>query len=288
MIRLKKICNYIPNEIIDIEDQLLSYGCSKAEIKVYKKIYRLQYVPKEINASFSSFIKNPLLKILNESNIEVKSLKYLIHTHTSRVSSSFGNSIMQDIKNELGLFHTQVFSISLNNCASIITALAMAQILLKSEASDAKVIIITADLAFTPFLQVIPHVSVMGDASSAILLSKCDAYNHKHRLLGYASQIYGRYAAGSWMSKALSLEFEYHYATMVVNTIEQALNNSKLILSDIKLILPHNVNYTSWEKILLILGIDKSKCYLDNIARYGHCFGADIFINLNEAIDKGA
>ncbi len=131
MIHLEKICNYIPNEIIDIEDQLLSYGCSKAEIKVYKKIYRLQYVPKEINASFSSFIKTPLLKILNESNIEVKSLKYLIHTHTSRVSSSFGKSIMQDIKNELGLFHTQVFSISLNNCASAITALAMAQILLK-------------------------------------------------------------------------------------------------------------------------------------------------------------
>jgi 3-oxoacyl-[acyl-carrier-protein] synthase-3 len=35
------------------------------------------------------------------------------------------------------------------------------------------------------------------------------------------------------------------------------------------------------------LGWPRDKVYLDNVARYSHCFGADGFINLRHALAEG-
>ena len=44
--------------------------------------------------------------------------------------------------------------------------------------------------------------------------------------------------------------------------------------------LPHNVNINVWLKAIKRLGVDRERIQLSNIGRYGHCFGADVFMNL--------
>lgn len=65
------------------------------------------------------------------------------------------------------------------------------------------------------------------------------------------------------------------------------LNDQNLDLSKISLILPHNVNISSWRQLSKSLDIPIQKIYLKNVSKYGHCFCADPFLNLESVIEEG-
>lgn len=286
MLAIEHVSYYIPEKKIAIETPLLNLNFSKSEIKVFEKIYQLKQVPKaEENLSFLSFMSKPVLQLLQDTGVDKNCIYYLIHTHTGRVIAPFGQSLVRELKYHCSFSGAHAFSVTLNNCASVITALTIAEQLLNAHpCAHARAIIVTADLSFTPVLQVIPHVSVMGDAASAVLLNRLAK---THCFLAQVSHTHGRYAAGQWMDKNSSLEFEEAYVPMIVEVILAVLGKLSLNLTQIQLILPHNVNVISWEKIRTHLKISKEKIYTKNIARYGHCFGADIFINYADALQEG-
>lgn len=47
-------------------------------------------------------------------------------------------------------------------------------------------------------------------------------------------------------------------------------------------IAPHNVNLASWHRLAQLMHFPREKIFLENVPRYGHCFGADPFINLHQ------
>ena len=51
-------------------------------------------------------------------------------------------------------------------------------------------------------------------------------------------------------------------------------------ITDIRCVLPHNINTYSWRRIAREAGIPIGLIYLDQVPRMAHCFGADTFINL--------
>jgi 3-oxoacyl-[acyl-carrier-protein] synthase III len=58
-------------------------------------------------------------------------------------------------------------------------------------------------------------------------------------------------------------------------------------LEDVALILPHNVNVVSWQRLCQAAGIPLQVVMLDNVARTGHCFCTDPFLNYSTAIERG-
>jgi len=52
-------------------------------------------------------------------------------------------------------------------------------------------------------------------------------------------------------------------------------------------ILPHNVNLVTWQRMCLLLGIPRDRVLLDNIGANGHVFCADMFINYTTACERG-
>ncbi|KUH61536.1 hypothetical protein ABK16_12550 [Vibrio parahaemolyticus] len=53
------------------------------------------------------------------------------------------------------------------------------------------------------------------------------------------------------------------------------------IASDIRYLLPHNVNKPSWLQVSKNINFPSTQIFLNNIEKYGHCFGSDPFINLH-------
>jgi 3-oxoacyl-[acyl-carrier-protein] synthase III len=208
----------------------------------------------------------------------------LIHAHTSKVITRFGHSIVRSIKEELGLFNAMAFGTSLNNCASTLNALEMAGVLLADETEDARAIVITGEMAFTPTVQVIPNTSITGDASSAALLRY---KGHKNKLISLEMCTDGRFARGIWLDAHEIQLFEKTYAPSLAKVIRNAVEKAHLKLTDIKLILPHNVNLISWARTAKQLPFDYQKIYLKNVKRYAHCFGSDILINYVDAHQEG-
>ena len=69
--------------------------------------------------------------------------------------------------------------------------------------------------------------------------------------------------------------------------LHAAAGKAGLTLSDISLILPHNVNVASWRRLGRATGFPPDRILLDNVPVTGHAFGADAFINYQTALQRG-
>jgi len=272
MLYLHDVTCFIPETYNTIEQAGKLYGLSDAMIRVYQRIYGLEKIP---------LAKNSLLEMLNFSLellfrrnlIDKNKIKYIIHCHTAKVVAPFGESIVRDIKKFLQLKNAMAFGMSANNCASPIVALNLLAHILRD---DELAIVLCGDLAFTSVLQVIPNTSLLGDAASAALVGLNAG---KNKLLTIATKTIGRFASGLWLNVELARDFEQAYPKILSATILQAIQSIKLNLSQVKLIVPHNINLPSWQRVAKNLDIPLNKIFLKNVRKYAHCFGSDIFIN---------
>jgi 3-oxoacyl-[acyl-carrier-protein] synthase-3 len=69
--------------------------------------------------------------------------------------------------------------------------------------------------------------------------------------------------------------------------MRQALDEACVALDDIRVILPHNVNMVTWQRMCLLLKFPLDRVVLDNIPASGHVFCADVFANYKTACERG-
>ncbi len=284
MLSIEQVNYFVPENRLSVERDREHFNLSVEQAKVFSRIYGLKEVPVASNINLVDFIKKPVEQLLEETEVDKNSIKYLIHAHTSKVITRFGHSVVRAVKEELGLKKAMAFGTSLNNCASTLNALEMAGVLLADEDKNARAVVITGEMAFTPSVQVIPNTSITGDAASATLLR---SNGDQNKLLSLEMCTDGRFSRGIWLDSEEIHAFEKSYSPSLAKVILQAIEKAQLKLSDIKIILPHNVNLISWANTAKQLSFDYHKIYLKNVKRYAHCFGSDIMINYVDAYREG-
>jgi len=67
----------------------------------------------------------------------------------------------------------------------------------------------------------------------------------------------------------------------------RAVDEAGLTLDDIRVILPHNVNMVTWQRMCTLLKFPRDRVVLDNIKDCGHVFCADLFVNYQTACQRG-
>jgi 3-oxoacyl-[acyl-carrier-protein] synthase-3 len=85
----------------------------------------------------------------------------------------------------------------------------------------------------------------------------------------------------------MASRFEKEYPLSLAEAISAAVSHAGLSLEEIGLILPHNVNALSWQRLCRRIGFPADRVLLDNVQVTGHAFCADSFINYVTAADRG-
>ncbi|GIP63140.1 3-oxoacyl-[acyl-carrier-protein] synthase III C-terminal domain-containing protein [Virgibacillus pantothenticus] len=280
MVGLAAIETYLPRKekhICDLKDQL---KLNDFQIKLFTRIHGLERIMQEPEQSLKQLLIKPIAKILKQ--VRSTDIKYIIYAHTIQTVSPYPINILEEIKYEFKLTHAISFSVTQHNCASALTAIEIASTLLKG--IEGKILLITGEKPFTPLAQIIPNTTIMGEGSSASLITKNSTDN---KLVLIERTTLGKYYSGINLKGELLKEFEKKYVDTLARTINSALNKANITLNKIKIIIPHNVNRSSWLKVIDLLNYDKEKVFLDNIPKIGHCFCSDSFINLNDVSKKG-
>ncbi|MDX1900939.1 MAG: 3-oxoacyl-[acyl-carrier-protein] synthase III C-terminal domain-containing protein [Gammaproteobacteria bacterium] len=272
MLYLHQVNCFVPEDFLTIEEAGHLYGLSPAEVRVYKRIYGIEKIPRA-NMPLKEMLMRSLKALLEQSAIDTNLIRYCIYCHTAKVVVPFGEPILQTLCDQAGLKNVIAFGTSTNNCASPLVSLDLLDHILDRNEWG---IILCGDLAITSVLQVIPNTSLLGEASSAILVSQQVA---KDQLLAISTQTMGRYAAGLWLTPEDAKHFEQSYPVLLAQTICDAIRKAHLSLDQIRIIIPHNINLPSWQRVAKELKISLNKIWLSNVKQYSHCFGADIFIN---------
>jgi 3-oxoacyl-[acyl-carrier-protein] synthase-3 len=127
-------------------------------------------------------------------------------------------------------------------------------------------------------------ITLLGDGSSAVIIkSVCDT----NRLIAISTFNEGSFYKGYYCDTPEKERFNLLYFLATTRIIQKTLHEAKLTMDDISVIIPHNINVSSWSRILKILKCDEKKFFSDNISQTGHVFGSDLVVNLTDAVSKG-
>jgi 3-oxoacyl-[acyl-carrier-protein] synthase-3 len=257
MTALDAVATYLPDERIRIEDLAGQLGLTAMQVKVFRRYHGLAEVRWDRGGS--------LLDLLLAAAARLDALRGREHLCA-----------------RLGIGHSVAFTVSHQSCATGLLAIDLAGRLLDAEPDpEALVLVLAGEKAFTLESRLLPETSIFGEGSSACLVRRTGP---RDRLLAYAAAMRGEFDSDD---PEAALRFQREYPESLAGTIRAAVAAAGLELADLALILPHNVNVVSWQRLCKRLGVPVARVLLDTIPSTGHVFCADAFLNYRHAVANG-
>lgn len=278
MLSLEKYAVFVPDDRLPIVQLERETDLPKSMLSIFKLIYGLNTIS-IWKSDLKSLLNMPLENILS-GLVDRDRIKYLIYVHTASWVSLIDNSVDVYIKHQFSFSNTYIWETSLYKCVGFFKALELLQRILFGNDLG---LILTGEVAFTPKLRVVPRSTIVGDAATASLFSLSGSF---HRLLSVKTKLINGYEKGIYLSNSQLSVFEEKYVAETASVIFETLAAASIRLSDVALILPHNVNIPTWRKIAAALCFPIEKIYLGNISKLGHAFCSDHLVNLQSAISE--
>lgn len=283
---LERIESHLPERSLRIEELGEHLGLRRAELGVFRKFYGLDTLRFDPDVSLFDLVR-PAARRALEALPEGGRLAYLVYAHTTQTVAPPDVDVAQVVRDELGLAAggTEAFGLSHQACVSSLGAIDVVGELLRAEGDDsAYALMVTGERAYSPVVQHIPNTAIMADAAAACLVT-VDGQGDQVR--AFTTRTLGEYARWLELTAEQNNEFGQQYGPRIAEVINRAVADAGLVLDDIELIIPHNVNMLAWRQTIKALGVTADRVFLENVPRYSHTFASDVFVNYTSLREAG-
>ena len=291
MTALEAVAAYQPAARLTVEEVAATLGLTEMEIKLFRRFHGLRQVCLDPRLSLPDLLLGAATALAALRGQEHR-VRYVLWARAFPTVVPYPLNPLQDVCRALGLEHALAFAVTQQSCASALLAIDLAGRLLAAsgpdsvaaadpDAAEPLALVLTGEKAFTRDAQLLPGMSLFSEGSSACLVS---ATGTRDRLLAYACSQHGEFDAVGGVSAEA---FQQEYRPLLAGVIHQALAQAGLTLDDIGLILPHNVNLVTWQRMSRLLGVPVERVLVDNIGSNGHVFCSDAFLNYQTARARG-
>jgi 3-oxoacyl-[acyl-carrier-protein] synthase III len=255
-------------------------GFDSARARVYARLYGYDQIPVAAGGEEFAMLERAVRDLLARARVPAHRVAVLVHAHTAPYIGPAGASLPRLLARRLG-GRPLCFGTQSNKCVSSISALDVIDRVLAGHPPDAVGVLLIGESADSPDLRVL-DTGIAGDIACAVLLRRG---GRRDRVLAHAVATHGQYAAGIYAEPGAPArqEYERRFQEHLGEVVDRALRLAGRRPADVAVLLPHNVNVNVWRKAAAAIGIPPDKIMLDNLPRFGHCFGADIFLNLATA-----
>jgi 3-oxoacyl-[acyl-carrier-protein] synthase III len=275
---------FAPRRTITVGDIAGSLGMSSYAARVLSRVHGFEAARRDGRLGVIDLVLVPASRVVRRLG-DPAVIKYVIFAHTVLEVSPAQVDAAAVLAARLGLAGAEAFAVTNQYCASGLAAIDVAGELLRSGGDhEARALILTGEKAFASMARPIAATTVIGEASSASLVSLCGPAN---RVRGYASEPMSAHSEGVLLTPDAIRLFGDVNPASIVTVIERAVAAAGLGLADITMIVPHNISRLVWRKTMALLGLDPLRLYLDNLPRYSHCYCTDPFLNLATIRDEG-
>ncbi|MEZ8273214.1 hypothetical protein AB6C54_18520 [Vibrio splendidus] len=246
---------------------------SDKEELVYRRMYSLTSVAMSAH-THTNMLKETLTELVERYPYLRKTKGQVIYAKTQTHNTLFDQDWMGPLLAECGLDDWTAFSLSMNHCASGLSALHLINTL-HSHGDERPFIVLCGEKSFPPFNKM--SVGVLGEMATACLI---DPYEGSWRITTSKTQHLSEfYQAPESMSvqnkRKMMGEF---YPALIDFLTEQGTDSSDIILS-------YNLNLPLLYRLTKDLGWQE-KLYKENVSVYGHTFCSDVFLNLISASEN--
>lgn len=280
---LERVESHLPDRRVTIEALAEPLGLSRAKLSLFRKVHGLHTLHQNPGASLFDLVL-PAARRVVESIEDPHHIRFVIYAHAIHDVAPAGIDAAAGIRDALGLEHAEAFALSQQNCAGGLGAVDVAaQLLADSDPAD-RVLLVIGDKPYSPLIQKVPNTALMGEGAAACLIA---AEGPGDPVLSHVSRTLGEYAQLIALPPEEAALYGKAYAPALADVMRQAVREAGLTLTDIDLVIPHNVNMLAWRNTIDELGITADQVFLENIPRYSHCFAADPYLNYTALRDSG-
>lgn len=283
-VTLRRVEAFAPCRLTTVEDVGPVLGLSRRQVAMFRRVRGLDQFRYDPALDTFDLALRPAQAVLR-SVPDISRIRYLVYAHTVRDFAPCHTHAADVVCQRLGLTGTEAFAVTQNDCASGLVAVDIAGNLLLADGDpNASALVLTGEKHPSRLVRLVQNASIMGEASAACLVCLGGPGS---RMMSCAVRTAGEFAGGFLMSSFVAAQFNQSYGSYLIEVMEEALDRARRKLADITMIVPHNVNVSSWRKLCARLGLHLDRVFLDNVGRYGHCYCADPFLNLVSMRDHG-
>ncbi len=287
MTALEAVSVYLPPVRTPIESLAGPLGLTDMQVKLFRRFHGLREVGRDPDTSLQALLMKAAAGLAALRGQEHR-VRYVLYARTMPVAGPYPVNPLHEVCHALGLGHALAFTVTHQSCASGLLAIDMAGRLLAADAADGPdgqagplALVLSGEKAFTREAQMFADTTIFGEGSAACLVS---AFGARDRVLAYASNVRGEFDSDTGANDA---RLQREYRPSLAEVMRQALDEAGLTLDDIRVVLPHNVNLVTWQRMCLLLKFPRDRVVLDNIPASGHVFCADVFANYKTACERG-
>ncbi|MEO6702731.1 MAG: 3-oxoacyl-[acyl-carrier-protein] synthase III C-terminal domain-containing protein [Jatrophihabitantaceae bacterium] len=284
MTALAAVASYLPDTRVPIGALAGRLGLADREVRVFQRFHGLDQVCRDPDRTLADLLCSATSNLIELRGQESR-VRYVIYTSGMGAAVPYPLNPLHELCEQFGLTHAHAFTIAHHACAGMLLAIDMAGRLLTDDGDpDALALVLSGEKTFTRDAELVPETTLFGEAAAACLVS---ADGPRDRLLSYVASLRGDFDA--WLDEPAVMAARYTraYPDCLAEVLLGAVEQAGLQLSDIDLILPHNVNVVSWRRLCKRLNYPIEKVLLDNVGLAGHCFASDGLINYRTAADRG-
>ncbi|MBB5874093.1 3-oxoacyl-[acyl-carrier-protein] synthase-3 [Allocatelliglobosispora scoriae] len=282
MTSLESVAVYLPENRVRIGTLREQLGMTVPEMKVFERYFGLAEVPRD-EGDLADLLLGAITR-LELTPQRAARIRYVVYARSIPVVAPYPANPLHDALARAGLGHAVAFAVTQHACAAGLLAVDLAGRLLAATGDpDARALVLTGEKAFTRGAMLVPRTSVMGEASVACVVR---AGGERDRVLTYAVELRGEFDTFR-ISDEMAAQYREDYPKILGEVIQATIEQAGLRPEEIALILPHNVNTISWERICDLMGFPVERVLLENVPKTGHCFCGDGFLNYRTAVDSG-
>ncbi|WP_226100676.1 3-oxoacyl-[acyl-carrier-protein] synthase III C-terminal domain-containing protein [Dickeya oryzae] len=264
-----------PPDIQSLDDVAQEVGLSRLDIRMFDRFYGLRRFhggPGTLDDLLTPVVD----QIQHNQPQAFAAISHVVHCHTVPCVRVFDTASLTPSWLKRFPHQTEFASLTMGHCATPLTA---AEWLLKQLSPGAFGLMLIGEKAFHPRVKLIKDTTLMGEAACAVLLTRNG--NGPAILSRYTGQD-GRFSIQQGADEHETSDFGQHYVDFTRQHLQAALDKAGITMDRVDWIAPHNVNLASWHRLAQLMHFPREKIFLENVPRYGHCFGADPFINLHQ------
>ena len=285
MTALDAVSVYLPAARLNVEQLAEPLELSEMQVKLFLRFHGLRDVRYDPDISLTDLLLAAARELPGLAEVRDR-IRYVLWGRAFPVVVPYPVNPLHEVCRALGLDHAVAFTVTQQSCASALLAIDLAGRLLAADQAaepdgDPLALLVTGEKGFTRDARLLPGMSLFSEGASACLIS---ASGSRDRLLGYACSQRGEFDAAG--PQTLD-DFMREYRPTLAEVIRRALDQAGVELDQLRLVLPHNVNVVTWQRVCLLLDFPQEKVLLENVADNGHVFCTDAFANYRTACERG-
>ncbi|MDM0077518.1 3-oxoacyl-[acyl-carrier-protein] synthase III C-terminal domain-containing protein [Variovorax sp. J2P1-59] len=216
-------------------------------------------------------------KLLDAGGFAPGDIDLVIFCHAGTMSTMAAPaSIPAVLMKRFGMRNAIGYSISQQNCASIVCAIRLIRTLMWRHRTLENVLIVGADKVFGEPFRNVGAYAIQSDGALALLIRRNNPLNRIGRIV---YSIDSRYYRGTAKSAELGKRYVLRYPLLAHQMMAQVMDESGWQAEDVDAVLPMNANLSAFQRVMELLGLPPHKLHSRNIGEVGHVFCCDPFAN---------